>query len=85
MVKKMAKKTLNISKHILVPKHSKTSDKEKKELFEKHNIILENLPAIFKSDSAIAELEVEEDDVIKIERKSPTAGTTIFYRRVING
>jgi len=80
----MAKK-FDVTKHVLVPKHSKISDNEKKQLFERHKIVLENLPCILKSDPAIADLNVKEDEVIKIERKSPTASKTIFYRRVING
>ena len=80
----MAKK-FDVSKHVLVPKHSKISDKERKELFDKHGVALENLPCILKTDPAIADLNVKEDDIIKIVRKSPTAGTTVFYRRVIHG
>ncbi|HDD70911.1 MAG TPA: DNA-directed RNA polymerase subunit H [Candidatus Woesearchaeota archaeon] len=79
----MAKK-FDVRKHVLVPKHSLISEKEKKSLFEKQGFALENLPCILKSDPAIAELDVKEGDVIKIVRQSPTAGTTTFYRRVIN-
>ena len=84
MVKKMAKK-FDVNKHVLVPKHTKMSEKEKKNFFEKHGILLENLPCILKSDPAISDLDVKEDEIIKIERKSPTADETVFYRRVING
>lgn len=80
----MAKK-FDVTKHVLVPKHSKITEKEKKQLFEKYKIFLENLPCILRVDSAIAELDVKEDDIIKIVRYSPTAGTTTFYRRVIHG
>ena len=80
----MAKK-FDVTKHILVPKHSKATEKDKKELFENHGFFLDNIPKIFKSDPAIADLDVQEDDIIKIVRNSPTAGTTTFYRRVVNG
>ena len=80
----MAKK-FDVTKHKLVPKHSLISEKEKEDLFKKFSFVLENLPCILKSDPAIANLKVKEDDVIKIVRESPTAGTTVFYRRVING
>ncbi len=82
MVKKMIQKS-DVSKHILVPKHSKTSEKEKKELFEKHGLVLDNLPRILKTDPALTGLDVNEDEIIKITRASATAGTTIFYRRVV--
>lgn len=71
-----------VSKHELVPKHSKLSEKETKELFEKYSIELLNLPRIFKNDPAIQELDIKEGDIVKISRKSPTAGETVFYRRV---
>ncbi len=71
-----------VSKHELVPKHSKLSERETKELFEKYSIELLNLPRIFKNDPAIQELDIKEGDIVKISRKSPTAGETVFYRRV---
>ncbi len=71
-----------VAKHELVPKHSKLSEKETKELFEKYSIELLNLPRIFKNDPAIQELDIKEGDIVKISRKSPTAGETVFYRRV---
>jgi len=73
---------IEITKHELVPKHSKLSEKECKELFEKYGIDVQNLPRIFRADPAIQHLDIKEDDVIKINRTSPTAGTTVFFRRV---
>jgi DNA-directed RNA polymerase subunit H len=70
--------------HVLIPEHSKLSEKEKKELFEKYNIDLKELPKISIKDPAIRHLEVKERDIIKIVRKSMTAGTTVFYRGVVN-
>ena len=37
-------------KHILIPRHIKLSEKEKKELLEKYNITLAELPRIMKKD-----------------------------------
>jgi DNA-directed RNA polymerase subunit H len=71
-----------VGKHVLVPKHSKLSEKDAKELFEKYSIDLQNLPRIYKNDPAIVHLDVNEGDVVKIVRKSPTAGESVFYRRV---
>lgn len=74
----------DIKKHALVPKHAKTSEKEKKELLEKYNISVYDLPLIKKNDPAIKDLDVKAGDVIKITRASATAGETIFYRCVVN-
>ncbi len=74
----------NVKDHVLVPKHSKLSEAEKKVLFEKYSLDLRDLPKIFLSDPAIVELNVAEGDIVKIVRKSFTAGETVFYRRVVN-
>ncbi len=71
-------------KHVLVPKHTKLSEKEKEELFKKYNITIRELPKILISDPAIRHLNPKENDVIKIERNSITAGKSVFYRGVIN-
>jgi DNA-directed RNA polymerase subunit H len=77
-------KELDVSKHVLVPKHVKLSEKEKKELFEQYVADLRDLPRIFKTDPAILGLDVKEGDIIKIIRTSPTAGEAVFYRRVVS-
>lgn len=70
--------------HILVPVHEKISDEEKTALFEKFNITERELPRILQTDAALAGLDVKLGDVIKITRKSPTAGVSIYYRGVSN-
>jgi DNA-directed RNA polymerase subunit H len=77
-------KEYDVTKHALVPKHSKLSEKEKKELFEKYVADLRDLPRIYKDDPAIEGLDAKEGDVIKISRKSLTAGDAVFYRRVVS-
>lgn len=67
-----------------MPKHTKLSEKEKKELFERYNISLRELPKILKSDAALTDLNVETGDVIKITRMNPSTGPTQFYRGVVN-
>ncbi|MBU1202322.1 MAG: DNA-directed RNA polymerase subunit H [Nanoarchaeota archaeon] len=71
-------------KHALIPEHTKLSDKEKEALMKKYNITLKELPKISINDPAISHLDPKEREIIKIVRKSPTAGKTIFYRGVIN-
>jgi DNA-directed RNA polymerase subunit H (RpoH/RPB5) len=74
-----------IENHILVSKHSKLSDKEKKDLLEKYKITIKELPRISKKDPAIKDLNAKAGDIVKIIRKSKTAGESIFYRCIING
>ena len=73
-----------VTKHVLIPKHIKLSEKEKKAVFERYNITSKELPKINKNDPAISGLNVKAGDVIKIIRKSPTAGEAVFYRGVIH-
>jgi DNA-directed RNA polymerase subunit H len=77
-------KSFDVTKHALVPKHAKLSEKEKKELLEKYVADLRDLPRVFKDDPAIQHLDVKEGEIIKIIRKSPTAGEAVFYRRVVS-
>ncbi|MBS1266949.1 MAG: DNA-directed RNA polymerase subunit H [Candidatus Woesearchaeota archaeon] len=86
----MAKKSKKKSKkpkpliHDLVPKHELLSKKDTKKLLEKYNITLLQFPKISKDDPAIAHLDVKILDLIKITRKSPTAGKSTFYRVVVD-
>lgn len=80
----MAKQKFDIKKHKLVPKHSKVSQKEKKEVLDNYKISVYDLPLIRKDDPAIKDMDVQVGDVIKIERESQTRGTAIFYRCVVN-
>ncbi len=74
----------DVTKHVLVPKHSIASERERKELTEKYNLSGSELPRILKTDPAIQHLKAKDGDVIKIVRKSMTAGETVFYRRVVS-
>ena len=79
----ITKEKFDVQKHFLVPKQTKLSDKDKKSLLEQYNITLDDLPRITMTDTAISHLDVTTDDVIKVERASPTTKNTVFYRRVV--
>ncbi|MBS3132261.1 DNA-directed RNA polymerase subunit H [Candidatus Woesearchaeota archaeon] len=78
------KKKFSLDKHSLIPKHSKLSEKEKKELFEKYSISEKELPKMSKNDAAIQGLGAAPGDIIRITRQSYTAGESFFYRVVTN-
>jgi DNA-directed RNA polymerase subunit H len=86
MVKKKKSKPsekLDVSNHILVPKHEKCSETEKKALLKKYNITIADLPKISVNDAAIVDMDLSPGDVVKITRESATAGEAVFYRVVI--
>jgi DNA-directed RNA polymerase subunit H len=68
--------------HFLVPKHVLLSKEQAAELLKKYNLTLEQLPKIQASDQAIVDMKPEKDDIVKIVRNSPTAGKSIYYRKV---
>ena len=75
---------IDVSKHVLVSKHTKLNEKERKELFEKYAIDMRDLPRMLVTDPAIIELDIKEGDIVKIMRQSGTAGSCVFYRRVVS-
>lgn len=68
--------------HILQPKHTKLKSEEVKELLEKYNISLAQLPKIKADDPVVPEGCVA-GDVLKIERKDKDK--IYLYYRVIAG
>ncbi|MBI2572367.1 DNA-directed RNA polymerase subunit H [Candidatus Woesearchaeota archaeon] len=76
---------IDVSNHGLVPKHTKLSDAEKEKLLSSHSLSVRDLPKILITDPAVLTLNLKAGDVVKIERSSMTAGTSIYYRVVVNG
>ena len=81
--KQKSKENLDIKNHVLVPKHEKCSEAEKKRVLEKYRVDLKDLPKISVNDPALYEMDLKPGDLIKITRNSHTAGTSVFYRVVI--
>ncbi len=69
--------------HVYVPKHEIISIKEAEQVLKKFNCKPTELPLIFVTDPAIVGLGVKPGDMIKITRKSSTAGESLYYRYVV--
>jgi len=80
----MKKVKFKVDKHVLTPKHTKLSEKDKAQLMERYHVTSKEMPKILKTDAAIKELEAKPGDIIKIVRKSQTAGESVFYRVVLD-
>jgi DNA-directed RNA polymerase subunit H (RpoH/RPB5) len=76
-------KKLEIGKHEFVPKHILLKEEEKEEVLRHYDITLRQLPRILETDPAIKEMNPKPGDVVKIIRKSTTAGDNEYYRVVI--
>lgn len=72
----------NVRNHFMVPKHEILNQEQVEELFVNFKVSPQNLPVIFISDAALQGLDVKMGDIIRITRKSATAGIATFYRRV---
>jgi DNA-directed RNA polymerase subunit H len=77
------KKKFTILDHELVPKHILLTKEERKQLLEQLKIRPERLPWIKASDPVAKLIGAKPGDIVKIIRKSPTAGETVAYRFVV--
>lgn len=75
----------NISKHTLVPKHEIVKDEaEINTIMETYQLKSKNqLPIILKTDPMSRYLDIKSGDIVKITRKSPSAGLAVMYRYCI--
>lgn len=73
----------NVLNHVNVPLHVILPEDEVKELLKRYNIVREQLPKIRNNDPACRVIDAKPGQVVKITRRSPTAGTAVAYRLVI--
>ena len=69
--------------HAYVPKHEIMNKKDAQKVLDEFNCKPTELPLIFVTDPAILGLGVKPGDMIKITRKSGTAGESVYYRYVV--
>ncbi|MDW8044342.1 MAG: DNA-directed RNA polymerase subunit H [Nitrososphaerota archaeon] len=79
------KTRIKIMDHIYVPKYILLSPEEAQEVLKKYNARPEQFPYILDIDPVVRELGAKPGDLIKIIRKSQTAGETVYYRYVVKG
>jgi DNA-directed RNA polymerase subunit H len=79
----MKEEKFDISQHELVPLHIKLTDDEKQKVLDELNVSEKQLPAISEKDVMVKKLNAKVGDIIKIIRKSQTAGNSVFYRVVV--
>jgi len=69
--------------HFFVPKHEILAKQEAEQLMKKFGVNSEQLPQILSTDPIAEGLEAKKGDIIKVTRKSLTAGETTYYRIVL--
>tara|TARA_Y100000310_G_C20254025_1_gene610437 strand:- start:253 stop:498 length:246 start_codon:yes stop_codon:yes gene_type:complete len=75
--------TIDISNHILVPKHKLLTEANKKSILDNYQISEIQLPSISIKDPAIKKFDAKVGDVIEISRESQVSGKYKHYRRVV--
>ena len=75
--------SFDIFKHELVPKHEILTKEEVEELLKKYRIKPYQIPRLKTSDPAAKMIGAKPGDIIRIIRKSPTAGDSVAYRYVV--
>ncbi len=76
-------KKFNVLEHELVPDHILLTEEETQELLNKYKITKGQLPKVKTSDVVVKQVGAKPGDVLKIIRKSLTAGKAVAYRLVI--
>lgn len=78
-------RSYNIFAHQFAPKHELLPRKEAEELMREFHIRPHQLPYIRTSDPAAEVLGAKMGDILRITRKSATAGSVVVYRYVVEG
>lgn len=84
MAEEQVRAEFNVLNHDLVPIHELLSDDETKGLYSHYNILPEQLPKILISDPGARAIGAKAGHVVRIRRKSKTAGEAVAYRYVID-
>jgi DNA-directed RNA polymerase subunit H len=73
----------DIFEHRLVPKHEILTEEEREQILAQYKVHPYQLPQIKSSDPAVKAIGAKAGDMLRIIRKSPTAGEHIAYRYVV--
>ena len=74
----------DVLSHQLVPQHEVLTEKESEKALKEYKITKDQLPKILITDPAVKRIGAKVGDIVKITRKSPTAGLSEIYRLVID-
>ncbi len=83
MPKKQQSKKFDILEHELVPKHEIVPYDEAVRILKELGVRPEQLPWIRVTDPVVRRIGAKPGDIIRVYRKSPTAGEIIVYRYVV--
>ncbi len=73
----------DIFEHALVPRHEILTEKERTQLLAQYKVKPYQMPQIGSTDPAVKAIGAKPGDVLRVIRKSSTAGEHIAYRYVV--
>jgi DNA-directed RNA polymerase subunit H len=73
----------DLFEHKLVPKHEILPEEKKEQLLTQYNVHAYQLPQISSMDPCVKAIGAKPGDILRIIRKSPTAGEQISFRYVV--
>ena len=74
-----------VSTHFLIPKHELLTKEEASQFLGRFNSSPSQFPYIQSTDSIAKEIGAKPGDFVRITRRSETAGTSTYYRYVVEG
>jgi len=77
--------SFNLFEHVLVPRHEILTPEEKEKVLMEYRVQPYQLPQIRSSDPAAKAIGARPGDIVRIIRKSSTAGKYVSYRYVVEG
>lgn len=74
-----------LREHDFIPEHKVLKNSETEELFKIYKVDAKKLPRILIKDPMIKALGAKAGDIIRMGRRSSTAGNSRYYRVVVRG
>jgi DNA-directed RNA polymerase subunit H len=75
--------SFKVSTHFLIPKHELLTKEEASQVVARFNASPAQFPYIQSTDSIVKEIGAKPGDFVRITRTSETAGTSVYYRYVV--
>lgn len=74
-----------VSTHFLIPRHELLTKEESQQMLETFHSPPSQLPYILVTDPIAKEVGAKPGDFVRISRRSETAGSSTYYRYVVEG